>query len=384
MEIVMTITRQLCRSLVFLSLSLPLLVACGQSEVDAPGAMSFPPPQVDVAEVERRLEVDWKEFTGRLEASESIVVMPRTSGYVVSIGFEDGATVKKGDLLYQIDFRTIKAEVERLEAEVLRVNAEIDLTERDLERANSLRTKNAISQEQLDNRRTLLTQANAAAESARADLKRTKVLHAITQVRASFDGKVSNSFVKVGSSVVAGQTKLTTLVSTDKVHAYFDVDEHTFLKLKSLGFDVETDAVSVAMGLANEKGFPHQGQIDFVDNQVDIATGTIRMRAVYDNAEGNLTPGLFARLKMQIGQPYDAILIPETAIGTDLSSKFVLVLGEGNVATYRPIVLGPRRGGQRIVKEGLNEGDVVIVSGLQRARPGTPVAPNDIAAAPAE
>lgn len=382
----MTITRHFCRSLVLLSLSLPLLVACGQSETDsqAPAAMSFPPPAVDVATVERRSEVDWKEFTGRLEASASVVVKPRTSGYIVSIAFEDGALVKKGDLLYQVDFRTIEAEVERLQAEVLRVNAEIDLTERDLERAKSLRAKNAISQEQLDNRTTLLTQANAAAASARADLRRTQVLHAITKVKAPFDGRVSNSLVKEGSSVIAGQTVLTTLVSTDKVHAYFDVDENTYLKLQSLGFNVGSDLVTVKMGLANEKGFPHEGVIDFVDNQVDIATGTIRMRAVYENAKGHLTPGLFARLKMQIGQAYEAILIPETAIGTDLSSKFVLVLGEGNIATYRPVVLGSRRGEERIVKEGLKEGDVVIVSGLQRARPGTPVAPNDIAAKPAE
>lgn len=338
--------------------------------------MQMPPPSVDVVQLKTETVNDWKEYTGRIEATKNIVVKPRTSGYVVEVGFEDGARVQKGDLLFQIDFRTIKADVERLEAEVERADAEIELSERDLKRADSLRTKNAISQEQLDNRRTELTQAMAAAESARADLKRSKVLYAITKVKAPFDGHVSHSRVKTGSSVVAGQTTLTTLVSTDQVHAYFDVDEPTFLKLMSEGFDYINEEVKVMMGLAHHDGYPFEGRIDFVDNQIDTETGTIRMRAVYDNAAGELTPGLFARLKLQVGEAYEAIMVPEKAIATDLSSKYLLTVGDGNIVGFNPVQLGARRGDMRIVNTGVNAGDTVIVSGLQRAFPGAPVTPN--------
>jgi membrane fusion protein, multidrug efflux system len=367
------------RSISFRLLSLiaafTLLVACGKEPAQQAAPMKMPPPPVDVVTVNAQTVSDWKGFTGRMEASKSIVVMPRTSGYVVERGFEDGAQVKKGDLLFQIDFRTIRADVERLKAEVKRAEAEIELTERGLKRADSLRSTNAISQEQLDNRRTQLTQAKAEADSARADLKRTQVLDAITTVKAEFDGQVSDARVEVGSSVVAGQTILTTLVATDLMYSYFDVDEPAYLRLKAQGFDYKRKAIKVQMGLANQNDHPYQGQIDFVDNQVDSATGTIRMRAVFDNKMGQLTPGLFARIKLQIGDAYDAIVIPEKAVATDLSSKYVLVVGENDLVEYRPVVLGARRGMMRIVDSGLVAGERIIVSGLQRAFPGAPVTP---------
>ena len=227
-----------------------LLSACEEAQEPTKAAPpQMPPPPVDVAKVTSQTVSDWKEFTGRMQASKSIVVMPRTSGYVVTVGAEDGAQVKKGDLLFQIDYRTIRAEVERLKAEVKRAEAEIALTERDLKRADSLRSTNAISQEQLDNRRTQLTKAKAEADSARADLKRTQVLHAITTVKAEFDGQVSDARVEVGSSVVAGQTVLTTLVATSKMHAYFDVDEPTYLRLQAQGFNYQKQEIKVQMSL---------------------------------------------------------------------------------------------------------------------------------------
>lgn len=356
------------------------LSGCSNQDAPAGAPPQMPPPPVDVAPAASQTISDWKEFTGRLQASKSIVVMPRSSGYIVEVGFEDGAQVKKGDLLFQVDYRTIRADVERLKAEVARAEAEIELTERDLKRADSLRTTNAISQEQLDNRRTQLTQAKAEANSARADLKRTKVLDAITTVKAAFDGQVSDARVEVGGSVVAGQTVLTTLVSTDQMHAFFDVDEPTYLALQAQGFDYVNQEITVQMGLANQSGFQYEGRIDFVDNQVDSATGTIRMRAVYDNPNGELTPGLFARLKLQIGSAYEAVVIPEKAIATDLSSKYVLVVDDNNIVNYRPIELGTRRGEQRVIKSGLSNGERIIVSGLQRAFPGAPVMPSDITA----
>jgi len=351
------------------------LGGCSQEAPEQPAAPKMPPPSVDVLEVQSERVSDWKGFTGRMEASKSIVVMPRTSGYVVRVGFEDGAQVKKGDLLFQVDFRTIRADVERLRADVKRAEAEIDLTERDLKRAKSLRAKNAISQEQLDNRRTQLAQAQAEADSARADLKRARVLNAITTVKAEFDGQVSDARVKAGSSVVAGQTILTTLVATDLMYSYFDVDEPTYLDLMRQGFDHKKQNINVHVGLANQDDYPFKGRIDFVDNQVDIATGTIRMRAVFKNTDGRLTPGLFARVKLQLGEAYDAISIPEKAIATDLSSKYVLVVGENNIVEYRPVELGARRGELRTIKSGIQKGETIIISGLQRAFPGAPVSP---------
>lgn len=353
-----------------------LLSACAEPETEAPAAPpQMPPPEVDVAPVVSAPISDWKEYTGRLEASKSIVVMPRTSGYVVEVGFEEGTKVEKGDLLFQIDYRTIRAEVERLKAEVERAEAEINLTERDLKRADSLRATNAISQEQLDNRTTLLTQARAAADSARAELRRSQVLDAITTVKAEFDGHVSDARVKKGSSVVAGQTVLTTLVATDQMYAYFDVDEQTYLRLRQQGFDYRNQEISVQMGLSNQSDFPFTGKIDFVDNQINTATGTIRMRAVYDNADDVLTPGLFVRLKMQVGQPYEAIMIDEKAIATDLNNKYVLVVGDDTIANYRPVTLGSRRGDLRVITGGLTAGEKVVVNGLLRAWPGAPVTP---------
>lgn len=364
------------RSALMLAVALGSLIACSDQAAQAPSAPTPPPPPpVDVMAVGSQTVSDWKEFTGRLEASNSVTVMPRSSGYIVEVGFEDGAQVKKGDLLFQVDYRTIRAEVERLQAEVERADAEIALTERDLKRADSLRSTNAISQEQLDNRRTQLTQARAQADSARADLKRTKVLDAITTVKAAFDGQVSDARVEVGSSVVAGQTILTTLVSTRQMHAYFDVDEPTYLALQALGFDYKKQTIEVHMGLANQDGFPYRGRIDFVDNQIDSSTGTIRMRAVYDNPKGELTPGLFARLKLQIGQDYQAIIVPDKAIATDLSTKYVLVVDDNNIVNFRPLTLGARKGADRVVLGGLQAGERIIVSGLQRAFPGAPVSP---------
>jgi multidrug efflux system membrane fusion protein len=352
-----------------------LLLACDKQAPQQAAPPQMPPPSVDVAQVDSQQVSDWKEFTGRMQASKSIVVMPRTSGYVVEVGFDDGAQVKKGDLLFQIDYRTIRAEVEQLKADVKRAEAEIELSERGLKRANSLRSTNAISQEQLDNRRTNLTQAKAEADSARADLKRSKVLHAITKVKAEFDGQASDARVEVGGSVVAGQTVLTTLVATDLMHSYFDVDESTYLRLQAQGFDYENQVINVQMGLSNQTEHSYRGRIDFVDNQVDSATGTIRMRAVFDNADRSLTPGLFARVKLQIGEAYEAIVIPEAAIATDLSSKYVLVVGENNLVEYRPVVLGLRKADFRVISSGIKAGETIIVSGLQRAFPGAPVTP---------
>lgn len=360
---------------------LTFLSACTDSqETQSAAPPQMPPPAVDVAVVDRQEVSNWKEYTGRLEASKSIVVRPRSSGYIVDVGFRDGARVEKGDLLFQVDYRTIRADVERLEAELVRAEAQIELATRDLKRAESLRTTNAISQEQFDNRRTELTQATANANSVRAELKKTRVQNEITAVRAEFDGQVSNARVKVGSSVVAGDTTLTTLVATDSMHAYFDVDEPTYLKLLAQGFDYINNEIHVDLGLAGQDGFPFQGRVDFVDNQVNTATGTIRMRAVYDNAKGELKPGLFARVRMQIGTPFEALMIPEKAIGTDLSSKYVLVVDDNNMVGYRPVQLGQRRGDLRIVNAGLQKGERIIVSGLLRVRPGMPVSPTTMGA----
>lgn len=355
-------------------------VFAGCSEQSAPvsqgGGMS--PAEVDVLVVASTTVSDSKEYTGRLRAAKELSVIPRTSGYIVAKGFKDGERVRKGQLLFQIDDRTIRADIERLQAELNRTEAQIELAERDLKRADSLRSTNAISQERLDNRRTELKQAKATADSVRAQLKRTQVLDELSAVKAEFSGLVSDARVEVGSSVLAGQTILTTLVATDQIQAYFDVDENTYLTLKAQGFDYQNEIVEVAMALANESQFSHIGRIDFVDNELDPASGTIRMRAVYDNSKGDLSAGLFARVRLQVSDDYEAIVVPEKAIATDLSSKYVLVVDDNNIVNFRPITLGARRGESRVVVEGLSAGERIIVAGLHRAFPGAPVSPKQV------
>lgn len=358
--------------------SLSLLVACGSEHLT--DQQQMPAPQVSVAKVISERITEWDEFTGRLEAPQTVELRPRVSGYIDLVAFEEGALVKAGEPLFLIDNKPFKAEVRRLQAELEQAQSQLTLAETEYQRAQKLSGQAAISQETLDTRRAQLQQAEAHIRSVSAALEIARLNRGYTRVTAPISGRVSRAMITQGNYVSAGQSLLTTIVSTHKIYAYFDADEQTYLNYLKLAKEGSRpglrDATSpVYIGLANDAEYPHAGLLDFMDNQVNPATGTIRARAVLNNQDGRLLPGLFARIKMIGSASYNGILIDDRAIGTDLNNKFVLVLDESNTVQYRAVELGEKLAGLRIVKSGLSATDQIVVNGLQRVRPGTPVKP---------
>ncbi|MDP3813803.1 multidrug efflux RND transporter periplasmic adaptor subunit MexE [Pseudomonas sp.] len=355
-----------------------LLSACGK----APETLQqMPAAKVSVAEVIQQPINEWDEFTGRLEAPESVDIRPRVSGFIDRVAFTEGSLVNKGDLLFQIDPRPFQAEVKRLEAQLQQARASQARTASEAQRGERLRKSNAISAELADARASAAAEAKAAVAGIQAELDNARLNLSFTRVTAPIEGRVSRAEITAGNLVTAGQSQLTTVVSTDKVYAYFDADERVFLKYVELARQAggqTRDASPVYLGLSSEDGNPHLGQLDFLDNQVNPKTGTIRGRAVFDNRDGQFTPGLYARLKLVGSGQYDASLIQDAAVGTDLGKKFVLVLGKDNSVQYRAIELGPKLEGLRIVRNGLAKGEKIVVNGLQRVMPGATVDPQAV------
>ncbi len=357
------------------ALALVVISACGRTPeaTVAPAAA-----KVNVAKVLEQPVNEWDEVTARLEAPETVQVRPRVSGQIDSVAFIDGELVKKGDLLFQIDPRPFEAEVHRLEAQLQQARAASVRSNNEAQRGERLRTNNAISAELADSRTTTAQESRAAVAAIQAQLDLARLNLSFTRVAAPITGRVSRAEITAGNIVTADQTVLTSLVSTDRVYAYFDADERVFLKYNQLARDGKRGATTpVYMGLSNEAENPHQGQMNFVDNQVNPRTGTIRGRAVFDNSKGEYTPGLYARLKLVGSGTYSAMLIKDDAVGTDLGKKFVLVVDKDNKATYRNVDLGPKLQGLRIVRSGLAKDDRIVVNGLQRVRPGSQVDPQD-------
>ncbi|TWI52754.1 multidrug efflux system membrane fusion protein [Pseudomonas duriflava] len=349
--------------------SLLLLSACGREPETATSAP--PKPKVSAAHVLEQPVTEWDEVTGRLEAPESVVIRPRVSGYIDRVAFHEGAQVKKGDLLFQIDPRPFQAEVKRLEAQVQQARAHFQRAQSEAQRGERLRASNAISAEVADARTSEALEAKATLGAIQAQLEAARLDLGFTQIKAPISGRVGRAEVTAGNLVNAGNSTLTTLVSTDKVYAYFDADERVFLKYADLARQgARGEASPVFMGLSNESGYPHLGKMNFVDNQVDPRTGTIRGRAVFDNADGQFTPGLYARLKLVGSSTYNAMLIKDEAVGTDLSKKYVMVIKDDGTIDYRTVELGPKIEGLRIVRTGLAQNEKIIVNGLQRVRPG--------------
>ncbi len=350
---------------------------------DAAPSGQFPVPTVTVAKVEQREVVEYDEFTGRLEAVESVEVRPRVSGYLQEIRFQSGQLVKKGDLLFVIDPRTRKAALDRAEAEVRRAKVGWDNASREAARAPQLLASKAISNEESDERAWKLADAEAALRAAEAARENARLDLEFCEIRSPVDGRVSRALVTVGNNVsgVDGfTTLLTTIVSVDPIYAYVDIDERTLLKFKALqdGGKIELDAekrTPVELGLMNEEGFPHRGVLESFDNRLDAASGSILLRAQFANPAGTLVPGLFARLRVPGSDRHAALLVSDQAIGTDQNQKFVLTLTPTNTVDYRAVKLGPAVGDKRIVREGLKPGEVVVVNGLRHVRPGMPVKP---------
>ncbi len=370
------IFQQVLTSTILVSL-LSLLVAC-----DSQPPIQHTPqaPTVSVANVISERITEWDEFTGRLEAPQSVSLRPRISGYIQSIAFKEGSLVKAGDVLFKIDDAVFKAEVNRLTATLADASSQLKLARSSYKRANQLSSNKAISQEVFDSRSAELEQAKARVRSTSSALEVAKLNLGYTQVKAPISGRVSRALMTKGNLVKEADTILTTLVSVEKVYAYFDADEQTYLKYMKLAKEGTRPSSRdvknpVYLALANDEGHPHEGYMDFVDNQINPATGTIRGRAVFDNTDGNFIPGMFARLKLIGSASYDGILIDDKSINTDLKNKYVLLMDAENNAQYRGVTLGEKLNGLRIIKSGLKAGDQIIVKGLQRVRPGSPTQP---------
>ena len=354
------------------------LAGCsGSTEPANTNPTEMPPTPVKVAEVLYETITVWQEFTGRLEAPETVAVRPRVSGYISKVAFKEGSAVAAGDLLFEIDPRPFQLEVSRLQAELKSALARQKLTSSDLQRAQRLRNQKAIAVEQLEARQADLEQARALVESVRAQLETERLKLSFTQVFAPIDGRTSNARVTAGNYVTEGETQLTTLVSMNKMHAYFNADEQTFLRLqKQHQLKRDNPDLKVVMKLTTDREYQHKGKIDFVDNQIDPQTGTMRFRASFDNASQQLTPGLFVRLGVA-GSPLKAILIDDKTIATDLANQYVLVLGVDNTLEYRQVTPGGKYAGLRIIRDGLSAGEIIVTKGLQQAFPGSKVAPEE-------
>jgi membrane fusion protein, multidrug efflux system len=340
-------------------------------------AAAPPPPAVTVAQTLVRTVSDAGEFTGRLQAVDTVQVRPRVSGYIDSVHFIEGAQVHKGQLLFRIDPRPYQAEVDRLQANLDQARAEQALAASNAARARKLLEQHAVSREEADRLDTAAQSARGQVAATSAALRTARLDREFTEVRAPIDGRVSNAQITAGNLVTPADV-LTSVVSVDPVYAYFDIDEHSYLKLDRLR-RAHGKAPQVAMALADERGFPHAGRIDFVDNQLRSGSGTIRLRAVFDNADARYTPGLYVRLQLRTESRKPRALIDDRAIGTDLGNKFVYVIGKDRKVEYRKVTTGPLLDGLRVVTDGLAANDVVVVNGLQHVRPGMEVTPSKVA-----
>ncbi len=354
-----------------------LLNSCNREQAPTP-----PPPKVTVSHPVVRELIEWDEYTGRLEAVDSVEVRARVSGYLESIRFKDGQIVKKGDLLFVIDPRPYQADLDSAEAALKLAKARLELAKNNLARARQLLGARAISEEEADTRASDERVAQATVEQSEADVQAVKLNVEFTQVTAPITGRISRKLVTEGNLINGGTggTLLTTIVSLDPLYCYAEADEQSYLKYIRLAREGTRPSSREVrnpayLALADETGFPHKGYIDFVDNRLDPNTGTMTGRAVFPNPDLTLTPGLFARLRIPGSGKYEAIMIPDEAIGSDQSQRFVMIVSNENTAEYRKVELGPIVNGLRIIREGLKPEDLVIVKGVQRVMPGVKIDP---------
>jgi multidrug efflux system membrane fusion protein len=349
-----------------------LIAGCSDATGKAADASAAPAAApVSAAVVVEKAVAETQEFSGRLEAVERVEIRPRVSGYITSVSFTPGAEVKKGDLLFVIDPRPYQAEAERAEAAAKSARAKAELARLELARAERLLGDKAIAQREYDERAAEQKELDASARAADAQAAAARLNLAYTRVTAPIGGRVSKAEITLGN-LVDGSSVLTSIVSLDRIYASFDGDEATYLGVT--GQARSGQPVPVRVGLANEDGFPHEGKLEFVDNQLDTATGSVRMRALFANADRGMAPGLFARVQVGGAAARPAILINDRAVGTDQDRKFVFVAGADGKAEYRSVSLGPTADGLRVVRGGLKAGEKIVVGGLQRVHPGSPVA----------
>jgi len=369
-------------------LAAAVLTACSGSHAEEAGMP--PPPSVSAAPVLVKQVSQWDDFSGRVEAVESVELRPRVSGYIDKVNYVEGQEVKKGDVLFTIDARSYRAELDRATAELNRARTQAQVSRSEADRARRLSDQQAISTETWEQRRAVSEQALAQVQAAQAAVDAARLNMEFTQVRAPINGRAGRAMVTAGNLVTAGDSAsvLTTLVSLDKVHVYFDADEGTFLRYAQMARKGERPSerdseLPVKVGLSGEDGYPHEGKVDFLDNQVTRSTGTIRVRALLDNADRAFTPGLFARVQLLGSGQFQAMLIDDKAVLTDQDRKFVYVVDKDNKAQRRDIQLGRNADGLRIVEQGLKAGDRVIIDGVQKVfMPGMPVQAKAVAMQP--
>jgi RND family efflux transporter MFP subunit len=351
----------------------------GADSGQAPGA-----PVVTVSHPVLREIVEWDEYTGRFEPVEMVEVRARVAGYLQEVHFKDGQAVEAGELLYTIDPRPFERALDTARAELQQARTSVENAVKDVERGRPLVEQKILSEREFEDRVNRLRDAEAAEKVAAARVRTAELELSFTRISAPIAGRMSRSNVTAGNYVAAGgsvgATVLTTIVRQDPIHVYFDVSENQTLKYKRLA-QAGQDAGAVAAGavvqvaLPDEKAFPHHGRLDFSDNRLDPGTGTLRVRAVLENKSGLFSPGMFARIRLAGSAKYSALLLPDEAIGTDQTTKFVYIVGEDGAVARSTVVLGPLVDGLRVVRQGLAAQDWVIIKGVQRARPGLKVSP---------
>jgi RND family efflux transporter MFP subunit len=368
------------------------LAGCSGDAAAQHAAMPPPAPQVTVARVISRTVTDSETFSGRFDAVNHVDIRPRVSGYISSVNFVDGTVVQKGHLLFVIDPRPYLADYQRAAADLDQARAQASLAKSEQIRAVNLFAAHAISKDEFDTRTANERQSAANVEAAKAAVAESALNLTFTRVTAPITGRVSRAIVTTGNLVTNGQTLLTTVVSLDPIYVEFNADEQAYLMFeKYAGNSGRNDAPSTAgagphalgndvyIGLADENGYPHEGHLVFMDNSLDSQTGTIYARALLTNPDGHFVPGLFARVKLIGNDHYSAVLINDSAVGTDQTMRYVLLLGPDNKVEYRPVELGPLVDGLRVVRSGLRPGDTIVVNGLMRVQPGMQVNPQLIA-----
>jgi len=368
--------------------TLMLLIACalsGCGEKPQQPAAAAPPPPVTVATPVKRTVTDWDDFTGRFQAVEEVQVRARVGGAVTNVEFRDGAIVRAGDLLYVIDARPFEAVAEQANGQLSDARAKGELARRELDRALALNQSQTVSDSIVDQRRQALQAAKAAEMQAEGALKAAQLNIEFTHVLAPITGRVSRHLVSVGNLVQGSDngasTLLTSIVSLDPIHIYFDMDEATYQRNNRLYFAGKRPSSRdtpnpVQITLVGETRPSHDGKMDFLDNRLDVSTGTLRSRALVPNQDLSILPGQFGRVRLIGSAPYEALLVPDTAVATDQSRKIVFVVKEDDTVDARAVVLGPLDDGLRVIREGLKAEDRVIVEGIQRARVGAKVSPH--------
>lgn len=363
----------MARKLKYTLIGLTALVLAG-CNTGEPGGQQAPPPAVEVAEVQAEPATLWSDFTGRVAAPETVELRPRVSGYIEEVSFTEGELVKRGDVLFEIDPRPYRARERAARAELARARSQLTLSESQAERAQQLLNSRAISRDEYDERMAARDSARAAVSAAEAALENTQLDLQYTVVKAPISGRVSRAFVTRGNLASADQTLLTTLVSVDPMYVYFESDQQTLVS--SRGFFTPERHPQVRVGLAGEEGYPHIGELDFIDNRLNSHTGTIQFRAVIPNPNGTFKPGQFARVEMPTEQLSHALLVNSKAVLTDQDRRYVYVVNEQNITERREVETGPQQDELVVIRSGLQPGEKVVVNGLQKIFfPGMPVQP---------